>query len=184
VVAGVLLFWAGTLVAGSVAANYSLRADYVSSLAGRGSSVGALGVAALLALALAHLVAAAAVRGRVGASLALAGIAGLAVAAFRTGCPLGAAGCGWPPNDAPTDLADSVHGYGVVAYEAAFVVAMVLVAAGAGRWTTSFRVLTAVAAVASIVLVLQTGGDAAGAWQRAWLAVNTAWLVTVALRAR
>jgi hypothetical protein len=179
-VAGVLLFWAGALAAGALAPGYSARADHVSSLAGRGSQVAVLGIAALVALALAHL-AAAAVAGRpLGWPLAAAGAAGLVVAGFRTGCPLGAAGCGTAPNDAPPDLADVVHGFGVVGYEVALVAAMALVAARRGP--RAWRLATAAAAVASVLLLLQTGDADTGAWQRAWLLVNTAWLAATALR--
>ncbi|HVL84420.1 MAG TPA: DUF998 domain-containing protein [Pseudonocardia sp.] len=198
---GVLGFWVGTLAAAALAPGYSLRADYVSSLAGRGSEVAVLGIAALVALALAHLAAAARVAavvrdrgaGAVGGggtarrpgsraaaalagALALAGLAGLVVAAFRTACPLGAAGCGTPPNDVPPDLADRLHVLGVVGYEVALVAAMALVAAGAAGRSRAFRALSASAAVASVVLLLQVGGPDTGAWQRAWLVVNTGWL--------
>lgn len=176
------MFWVGTLLAGALAPGYSVRSDFVSSLAGRGSSVAVLGTAALVALALAHLAAGVAVAGgtrAVAGGLLLAGAFGLTVAAFRTGCPLGAAGCGFGANDAPADLADLVHGYGVLGYEVAIVVAMLLVVAGFGRESLGWRLLTVTAAVASVVLLLQTGGVDNGLWQRAWLAVNTAWLVTL-----
>jgi len=198
-VGAVVAFWVGTLAAGALAPGYSVRDDYVSSLAGRGSSVAALGIAAIALLGGAHLAAAAAARssrrsslpaqasgptsgpGRAAlpVALALAGVAGLMVAAFRTACPLGAAGCGFGANDAPPDLADLVHGQAVLGYEAALVLSMLLVVPGRGaRW---FRLLTALAAAASVVLLLQTGGAGNGAWQRAWLVVNTAWLVALVL---
>jgi hypothetical protein len=182
-VAGVLLFWVGTLVAGALAPGYSPRADYVSSLAGRGSQVAVLGVAALAVLGLAHLAAAVALRGAVGVALSLAGLAGLTVAAFRTGCPGGAAGCGFGRNDPPADLADTVHGLAVVGYEVALVAAMVLVVAGALRTGRSrWAVLTGAAAIVSVILLLQVGGAENGAWQRGWLMVNTGWLVLLAAR--
>lgn len=177
-----VLFWAGTLVAGALAPGYSLRADHVSSLAGRGSAVAVLGIAALVVLALAHLAAAATAGRPLAVPLVLAGVAGLAVAGFRTGCPLGAAGCGTAPNDAPPDLFDVVHGFGVVGYEVALVAAMAVVAARPGP--PARRLVTAAATVASVVLLLRTGGADSGLWQRAWLLVNTAWLVALALRVR
>jgi hypothetical protein len=183
-VGGVLLFWLAVLTAGALAPGYSIRDDYVSSLAGRGSAVAVLGIAALAVLGLAHLAGARAVRASlaVAVPLAVAGVAGLAVAAFRTGCPGGAAGCGFGTNDAPADLADVVHVGAVVAYEVALVAAMAAVVAARGRpaW---FRALTAVAAVASVVLLLQVGGVANGLWQRAWLLVTTGWLVALVARA-
>lgn len=181
---GVVSFWLLTSGAGALAPGYSFRDDYTSSLAGRGSSVAALGIAALAVLGLAHLAAAASVRGVVAGPLALAGVAGLVVAAFRVGCPDGAAGCSFGANDPPADLTDMVHGLAVGGYEIALVVAMVVVAVrGNRRWSSGFRVLTVVAAVASVLLLLQTGGVDNGLWQRGWLIVNTGWLVA-AVRAR
>ncbi len=179
-VGGVVSFWLLALVAGALAPGYSVRDDYTSSLAGRGSSVAVLGIAALAVLGLAHLAAVASMRGVLAAPLALAGVAGLIVAAFRVGCPGGAAGCSFGANDSPADLADMVHGLAVVGYEIALVVAMVVVALGGNhRWSRGFRVLAVVAAVASVLLLLQTGGADNGLWQRGWLIVNTGWLVAV-----
>lgn len=178
-VAAVALFWIGTVVAGALAPAYSARADFISSLAGRGSEVAVLGVAALVALGGAHLAAAAAVRGLLAVPLAVAGVAGLTVAAFRTGCPLGAAGCGSGANDAPADLADTLHYQAVVGYEVALVAAMLVVAVQLARTRPAAAALTVAAAVASVVLALQIGGPDLGAWQRAWLIVNTGWLVVL-----
>lgn len=184
-VAGVVLFWLGALVAGALASGYSLRADYISSLAGRGSEVAVLGIAALAVLGLAHLAAAAVLRRSlpVAGPLAVAGLAGLTVSAFRTGCPTGAAGCGFGANDAPAVLADIVHVEAVVGYEIALVVAMVAVVLGATGRSAALRALTAVAAVGSPLLLLQVGGADSGLWQRAWLVVNTGWLLLLVVRA-
>lgn len=175
--AGVGLFWIGTLVAGAAAPGYSVRDDYISSLAGRGSEVAAIGIVTLAVLGLSHLAAAVALRGAVGVPLAIAGTAGLVLAAFRSGCPLGAAGCGFGGNDAPADLADVVHVGAVVAYEGFLVIAMVVVAIQLGRSRSAVAALTVVAAALSVVLFLQIGGADSGWWQRAWLLVNTGWLV-------
>lgn len=181
------LFWLGTVLAGALAPGYAARADYVSSLAGRGSEVAPLGIAALTALALAHLAGAVALtaggsraaRWTASGALAAAGACGLVVAAFRTGCPLGAAGCGTAPNDAPPDLADVAHIIGVVGYEVALVVAMLVVAVRLGRgWPA---VLTVATAVVSVVLALRIGGPDLGLDQRLWLAVNTGWLAALVL---
>jgi hypothetical protein len=185
-VGALALFWLGTVLAGTLAPGYAARADYVSSLAGRGSEVAPLGIAALTVLALAHLAGAAtlvggsrAARWTASGALAAAGACGLVVAAFRTGCPLGAAGCGTAPNDAPPDLADVAHVWGVVGYEVALVVAMLAVAVRLGRgWPAA---LTVAAAVASVVLALRIGGPDLGLDQRLWLAVNTAWLAALVL---
>lgn len=181
-VAGVGLFWALAVLAGLLAPGYSARADYISSLAGRGSSVAGLGIAALTALGLAHLAAAAAARGWVAGPLAVAGACGLAVAWFRTGCPLGAAGCGSGANDTVPDLADTVHYLAVVGYEIALVVAMLGVAVRLGRARPVAAALTVAAAAASVVLALLIAGPDLGAWQRAWLVVNTGWLVVAVTR--
>lgn len=183
-VGALAVFWVGTVVAGALAPGYSARADYISSLAGRGSEVAPLGIAALLALAGAHLAAAVAVRGRTAVPLALAGLCGLAVATFRTACPLGAAGCGSGANETVPDLADSVHVYGVVGYEIALVAAMLAVAARLARTRPVAAALTVAAAVASIGLALAIGGPDLGVWQRAWLLVNTGWLAVAVSRLR
>lgn len=175
VVGAVVGFWGLVVVAGVLAPGYSARGDYISSLAGRGSSVAGLGVVALTLLGLAHLVAAARARGWLAVPFAVAGVCGLVVAFFRTGCPLGAAGCGRGANDTVPDLADTLHVYGVIGYEIALVVAMVGVAVRLGR--SAGAALAVVAAVVSVVLALQIGGPDLGAWQRAWLVVNTGWLV-------
>lgn len=181
-IGGVALFWLGSLVAGSLVPGYSIRGDYVSSLAGRGSSVAVFGIVAITALGVAHLGAAAAARGVVAVPLALAGLSGLTIAAFRTACPLGAAGCGTPPNDAPADLADTVHVLAVVGYEIALVAAMAVVAVRLVRTRPLAAALTVAAAVGSVVLALNIGGPDLGAWQRAWLIVNTGWLVVAVTR--
>lgn len=176
VLAGVAAFWLGTLVAGALAPGYSIRDDYISSLAGRGSPVAVLGIAALIALAAAHLAAALASTGPVRVALAVAGLAGLVVAAFRTGCPGGAAGCGFRPGVRP-DLADTVHGLAVLGYQLALVLAMLLVAARLLRSRPVAAAGTLLAVAASVSLALQIGGADTGWWQRAWLLVNTGWLV-------
>ena len=179
VVAGIILFWLGTLLAGAMVPGYSARDDYISSLAGRGSEVAVLGIATLAVLGTTHLIAASAIVGAVGAPLALAGLAGLTVAAFRTGCPGGAAGCGFAPDSAPPDLADTVHGLAVVGYEVAFLAAMLVVALNRARSVTATGTL--LAAVVSALLALQIGGEASGLWQRGWLMVNTGWLAWLVL---
>jgi len=179
-ITGVVLFWADTLIAGSLASGYDLRFDYVSSLAGRGSSVAPVGIVAIVFLGLAHLAAAATLRGPVAVPLVLAGLAGLTIAGFRTACPLGAAGCGTAPNTV-ADFPGTVHGLAVGAYEIFLVAAMLLVAFSLRRDEKVFALVSVVAAVASVVLLLQTGAAYNGLWQRGWLVVNTGWLVALLL---
>lgn len=186
-VLGVLLLWAGVLGAGALAEGYSAGEDTISSLAGRGSSVAALGVIALLAGAVAHLAGSVSVRvsGRSrwcsGFLLCAAAAAGV-VAAFRVSCPGGAAGCSTAVRQ-PGDWVDTVHAAGVVAYEAFVVAAMLTVAAGAldraSGWPRWLGALSLAAAATSVGLLLQTGGEYGGAWQRAWLAGNHLWLLTL-----
>jgi Protein of unknown function (DUF998) len=168
------LFWIGTLVAGALAPGYDPVRDYVSSLAGRGSVVAPIGIAAIALLGLAHLAAA---RGRLTVPLGLAGVAGLTIAGFRTACPLGAAGCGTAPNTV-ADLSSTVHGLAVAGYEVAVVAAMLLVAITRRRDEKVFALVSVIAAVLSVALLLNTGGAANGLWQRGWLLVNTGWLVS------
>jgi Protein of unknown function (DUF998) len=177
VAAGIAAFWLGTIAAGALAPGYSARTDYISSLAGRGSEVAAFGIANLALLGSTHLVAAFVVRGAVRVPLALAGLAGLTVAAFRTDCPGGAAGCGFEPGAAPPDLADTVHGLAVIAYELALVAAMLTLAVRLARTRPLIAAAAVLVAVVSIALALQIGGADNGWWQRAWLVVNTGWLV-------
>jgi Protein of unknown function (DUF998) len=181
VLAGIAAFWLGTIVAGALAPGYSARADYISSLAGRGSEVAGFGIANLLVLGSTHLLAAFVVRGAVRVPLALAGLAGLTVAAFRTSCPGGAAGCGFEPGAAPPDLADAVHGLAVIGYELALVAAMLTAAVRLARARPALAAGAALAAVVSVALALQIGGADNGWWQRAWLVVNTGWLAWLGL---
>ena len=186
-VLGVLLLWAGVLGAGALAEGYSAGKDTLSSLAGRGSSVAALGVAALLAGAVAHLAGSASVRlsgrsRRCSGFLLCAAAAAVVVATFRISCPGGAAGCSTSARQ-PGDWIDTVHAAGVVAYEAFVVAAMLTVAAGAldraNGWPRWLGALSVAAAATSVVLLLQTGGEDGGAWQRAWLAGNHLWLLAI-----
>ena len=185
---GVALFWAGVFGAGALAGGYSPRADYISSLAGRGSPVAALAICALLASAAANLATALAVltawRSRVVALLVLAaGIATTVVALFRTSCPEGPAGCG-RTDAAGDDWVDVVHGMGVGFYELFTLGAMLTLAAGALRrspaWPRWLGVVSLAAAAGSVLLFGQTNGDDLGLWQRLWLADNLAWLLVVA----
>ncbi|MBW0105553.1 DUF998 domain-containing protein [Pseudonocardia sp. KRD291] len=178
----VALFWALSLTAGALVPGYTVAQDYVSSLAGRGSSVAVLGIAAIAVLGLAHLATAWVCRGGLAVPLALAGLAGLTIAAFRVGCPLDAAGCSFTPGNRIGDAQSAVHGYAVAAYEAALVVAMLLVAVSRRAADKMFALVSLVAAPVSVVLLLSTGGEANGLWQRAWLVVNTAWLIALAWR--
>ena len=58
---------------------------------------------------------------------------------------------------------------------------MVTVAVGQLRARPAVAAGAALAAVVSIALALQIGGADNGWWQRAWLVVNTGWLVWLCL---
>lgn len=187
-VLGVLLFWVGILGAGTLVDGYSARADYISSLAGRGSPVAALGIGAMLCSAVAHLAAARAVlhawSSRVCASFLLgAAMATVVVAAFRSSCPDGPAGCALA--EAPAgDWISAVHGAGVGAYELFTLAAMLTLSAGGLRgrteWPRWLGWASMAMAVGSVLLLGQTDGDHLGLWQRIWVANNLAWLLVVA----
>ena len=185
---GVGLFWVGVFVAGSLVEGYEHRDDYISSLAGRGSPVAALGVAALLGSALAHAAASWAVRGardsRLVAALLLAsGVAIVVIAVFPQSCRSGPAGCG-TVDDSPGDWIGTVHVAGVVAYELVAIAALVTVAVAAlGRRATFPRWLgptSLVLAGVSVVLLSRVGGDDTGLWQRLWVVTHHAWLLILA----
>ncbi|MEJ7794795.1 MAG: DUF998 domain-containing protein [Nocardioides sp.] len=182
----VACFWGGVVVAGALAEGYSARDDVISSLAGRGSSVAVLGVASILSLAPAHLAGARVLtlvhRSRIAAGLLLAAAAATAlIAVFRVSCPTGAAGCAQVASEA--DVADLVHGLAVTAYELVIFAAMIAVAARAVRtlssWPRWMAVVSVAAALGSVALLVRTGGDEAGLWQRLWVGTNLGWLLLV-----
>jgi len=187
-VVGVLLFWAGVFGAGLLVDAYSAREDYISSLAGRGSPVAVVGVGALLASAVAQLATSYAVftrwRSRACAfCLCGAGVAGAAIASFRTSCPDGPAGCS--RGEATGDWIDAVHASSVGAYELFTLAAMLTLATGAVRrtapWPRWLGLLSLVLAIGSVLLIGQTNGGDIGTWQRLWLADNLGWLLVVVL---
>lgn len=188
-VGGVLLFWLGVVLADAFVDGYAARADYISSLASRGSPVASLGIGALLASAVAHAATAGAVftawRSRLGAAcIGAAAVATTVVAIFRTSCPSGPAGCALTDSQAG-DWIDSAHAAGVVAYEVFLLVAMLTLAVPAVRASLqlprpALGLASLIFAVMSVVLIGQIAGEHAGMWQRLWLASNLGWLLLVA----
>ncbi len=185
---GVLLFWAGVFTAGALVDGYSAVEDYISSLAGRGSPVAALAVAAFLCSTVAHTATAFLVqtvwRSRLAAgSVLLAGVAVAAIAVFRTSCRRGPAGCGVTDASAG-DWIDTVHGLSVGAYQLFTLAAMLTLAFGSARgpatWPRWMGLTSLVFAIASVILVSQLDGDQAGLWQRLWVATNLTWLLVAA----
>ena len=186
-VLGVLVFWAGVFGAGALVSGYSAREDYISSLASRGSPVAALGIAALLANAAAHLATARGHDRMAGTSvrrfLVAAGVALTVVAGFRQSCPDGPPRCGL--SDAPAaDWVDVVHGASVGVYQLFTLAAMLTLTVGALRRSSApprwLGWVSLAFAAGSMALISQTVGDHIGMWQRLWLANNLAWLLLVA----
>lgn len=185
---GVVLFWVGTFGAGTLVDGYSPQADYISSLASRGSPVAALVIGAMVCSSAAHLAASRAVldawSSRLCAAFLLAtATATLVVAAFRSSCPDGPAGCAM--SETPeSDWIDAVHAAGVGAYELFTLAAMLTLAIGGlGRsspWPRWLGRVSIVFASGSLLLLGQADGDHAGMWQRLWVANNLTWLLVVA----
>ncbi|MEO8082859.1 MAG: DUF998 domain-containing protein [Ardenticatenales bacterium] len=184
---GVALFWIGVLVGGALAPGYSARSDYISSLASRGSAVAPIGMAAIAAMAFAHLFGAAdawrAWRHRaVAAALALAGVSQLVIAASRIRCPLGAAGCRFEAQPVAQDAFDALHHDAVLAYELFLLMAMLVLFVGAWRaapWPRWLGIVSLPLGIASAYLLYRTGAVDNGLWQRSWALVSSAWLLLV-----
>jgi len=192
-VSAVLAFVVLDLVAVLLATDaYSARSDYVSSLAGRGSSVWPVEVAGLALFAVAHLaLAVVLVLGRrLQVAALVVGLAGLvlgAVSVLRTGCPGGEAHCAFAGNTT-SDWVTSAHGMTAGGYMQVMVVAMLVAAVsayrvpGALRWALLAGVPLAALAAYSLDRLGGQGptGDT-GLWERIWLASNAAWILLVAL---
>jgi hypothetical membrane protein len=188
VVAGLGVFWIALLLSGAANSGYSHRRDYVSSLAAHGVEDAWLGMLAIVAIGVAGLGAAALVRPltRAGAlALACAGVGFVVVALVRIDCPSGAARCGLGGR---FDL----HGAPAITHWTAAVASTVFVFVGVALAALAlFRsgrraagVASAVAAAATLGVLLATGGQSPGVVQRVWIVVMTVWLVgaaTVAL---
>lgn len=186
VVVALALFWGLVLLGGVLEPGYVHARDFVSRLASFGAQWPAVGIAAIAMLGTAHAAGALLLRrahARLAAALLLvAGVAGYVVAAFRVHCPGGAAGCPGA-GAAPDRWTDVVHRYAVSGYEVALVTSMAAVAWwGLRRGDRRLAAGSLVAAVASAVAVLRIGGPDAGADQRLWLAVSTAWLLLLVAR--
>jgi hypothetical membrane protein len=184
VLAALGVFWVAVLLAGAESPGYSQRRDYVSSLAAHGVEDAWLGVLAIAAVGVAGLGAAVLLwRLTRAAALALAwaGVGFVVVALVRIDCPNGAARCGLGGRF-------DVHGAPAITHWTAAVVSTVLVLAGATfvayalfrRGRRAAGMASAVAAAATLVALLGTGGESPGVVQRAWIAVMTAWLVGAA----
>jgi len=143
-VLGVALFWVGIVVAAGREPGYAWRDDYVSSLASRGSTVAPIGMAAIASMGIAFIAGgfeAQRAWGRRALSMPtmLSGAALLVVAAFRTNCPGGAAGCGTSSGDVARDWIHAMHVNGVAVNELFLVVAMAALA-GPGQRAAGRRV--------------------------------------------
>lgn len=184
VVAPLSAFVALAALGGALQPDYSHRRDYLSALASVGARAPAVGVSALLALALAHAGGAAAVRRTAGARLApalLLGAAasGVVIASARISCPGGAAGCSTGTGSPGDSLAGVVHGRAVGAYAVLVVLAMITTVRPA--WRAGHSVLAAAsppcAAASAGLLLAQLASPTPGGWQRGWVAVSVGWLL-------
>lgn len=184
---GVALFWTGVLVGGALAPGYRQSQDYISALASRGSVVAPIGMAAIASKGLAYMAGSWLTRrvwGRRALALPmlLAGASLLVVAAFRIGCPGGAAGCGFGAAALADDSGDLIHYYAVLSFEIWLLCAMTVLALGALRgapWPRWLGWASAPLAVASVTLLTRTGGAYNGVWQRLWAGNNSLWLLLV-----
>jgi hypothetical protein len=183
-------FWVLTLYGGTRAPGYDPIEDTLSALAARGPGESAWGVAAGLALALAHALAALGLwqRGhRVPAALLSAATgAGVALLLLPVTCPRGPAGCSGVFSGRSVDLTSAMHRNAAAAYAALF--ALTCFALSYRQWRAASRpsaVLVAAAACLSVVLALGLRtGIALGLWERAWVALNSVLLLWLFLPRR
>lgn len=186
-VLGVALFWTGVLVGGALAPGYRQSQDYISALASRGSVVAPIGMAAIAAKGVAYLAGAWLTqrvwrRRALALPMLLAGLSLLVVAAFRIGCPGGAAGCGFGAAALVDDSGDLIHYYAVLSFEIWLLCAMAALALGAWRgapWPRWLGWISLPLAIASVTLLTRTGGEFNGVWQRLWAGNNSLWLLLV-----
>ena len=184
---GLGVFWVSLLVAGAESPGYSQTRDYVSSLAAHGVEDAWLGMLAIAAVGVAGLGCAVLLWRLTSAgalALAGAGIGFVVVAVVRIDCPNGAARCGLGGRF-------DVHGAPAITHWTAAVVSAVLVLVGtalvayalyrSGRRLAGLA--SAVAAAATLVALVGTGGQSPGVVQRVWIAVMTVWLVGAAVLA-
>jgi hypothetical protein len=165
---------------------YNHADDFLSSLASYGAVAPGLGVSALLALAGAHAAAAYGVRRGtalvlVPFALALSAAAVATIASFRLHCAGGPAGCYVRDSSGSALFTDVVHGRAVAVYQATIMLAMGGLAWEASRAKAPRRLVAPSAAAAlgsfSIFALMGAGGPHPGATQRAWVFVNSLWLL-------
>lgn len=188
-VAGFLCFWTFDTLAVLLAADdYSVRRDMVSSLAGRGSSVGWLGELAVTAYVVGHACAAAVMviswRTKIAGAVMGQGaflMAGLVV--FRGHCPEGEANCGRGSNHV-VDLGTTMHAVFGSTYLWMMLLGLLVpvVSAfwerGLTRWVAALSLVAwLVSSWAASIFV--DDGPTAGAWERVWLGSIAAWLLVV-----
>ncbi|NYG57394.1 hypothetical protein BJ980_000317 [Nocardioides daedukensis] len=191
--AAVVAFLVLDVIASAVAADgYSMKRDYVSSLAADGSSVAALGSLCLAAFALAHLLAGilmlAAWRTKIaGAFLVLAGVLFGLVVLFRADCHHGEAGCGTGQRSGLISLEAGMHGVvaGTLAAVMFFTMLVAVVSAFFERGPDRVAGFLALpffwASFTGIGMMNKS--EAIGAWERLWLGASVGWLVVLAMAA-
>ncbi|WP_067431978.1 DUF998 domain-containing protein [Nocardioides jensenii] len=188
---GFVLFWAFDGLAVLFAADdYSVRADMVSSLAGRGSSVGWLGQAAIASYVVGH-VAASVVLLRewrtklAGAFMAQGSLMMAGILFFRGHCPAGEAGCGRGANHV-VDVGTTMHSVCGNVYLWTMLLGLVVAAFSAIWERGANRVAAVLAAPAWLASTWSAsiwldGGADAGAWERVWLGSHAAWFLVIAV---
>ncbi|KQY64220.1 MULTISPECIES: DUF998 domain-containing protein [unclassified Nocardioides] len=189
---GCLAFWAFDALAVLLSADdYSARRDLVSSLAGRGSSVGWLGELAIAAYVVGHTSACVlmlrAWRTKVaGAFVGQGAFLMAGILLFRGNCPQGEAGCGRGANHV-VDLGTTLHSVFGNLYLWTMLIGL-LVASVSAIWEHGVHRLTALLAIPTWLLStyaasrwLAQGGHSDGLWERVWLGSHAAWFVVIAV---
>lgn len=174
-------FWVLIAVGASAKTGYNQSIDFVSSLASRGSQAPVWGLAAIVGVAVAHLLLVPQLRrvdSAVGICVLVSGIALLGVAAFRVQCP----DAPYCVRADPADFADVVHRGAVLTYAIAMVVAMVRMGViGLGQPRLRRLGIASLATSGLFVVALAfTQGPAPGFAQRIWIALGQVWLIVVA----
>ena len=181
-------FWLAALTAGAVEPGYDPGRDYLSALASVGAAAPAPGLLMFGCGAAALAAAGVVVQGVVPSarlarrlllvSAACVGVAGLA----RVSCSDGAAGCGAGPAVVEqVTLLGRVHSLAVGGYQVAFSLALVALAAAAGRaWRRGLAAFGWTAALGTAVLAVAPLPWGPGTDQRVWVAAGHLVLLVLA----
>jgi hypothetical membrane protein len=179
------VFWCLVLLVGAANPGYSQTRDYVSTLAARGADYGWAGVLAICAAALAMIVTATLLRALSRLATVLTGLAGigfLVVAFTRLSCPNGPGGCGLGGRLDVSGFREITHSAAITASAVLLVAAMACSGVELHRrGSTRAGVASLVAAAATAVAFLATGGSSPGWIERLGILVATGWMAVVAV---